>query len=138
MKSDNYRTGKNAESLATKALIKKGYEILENNFRNKFGEIDIIAKDKDTLVFVEVKAKTGEEFGQPEEMINPGKLRKVRNMALIYLKGKYDSIKIPTPSNTMRTICYKKGFIEKEEFFPEPFNEIGTVLYWQKKKAKKQ
>lgn len=87
MKSKNYATGRNAEGLATKALLNKGYEILENNFRNKFGEIDIIAKDKETLVFVEVKAKTGEEFGLPEEMIGPGKLRKVKNMAVIYLKG---------------------------------------------------
>lgn len=87
MKSKNYTTGRNAESLATKALEKKGYEILENNFRNRFGEIDIIAKDKDILVFVEVKAKTGEDFGLPEEMISRGKLQKVKNMALIYLKG---------------------------------------------------
>lgn len=87
MKSKNYTTGRLAEALATKALSEKGYSILENNFHNKYGEIDIIAKDKDTLVFVEVKAKTGEEFGLPEEMISRGKLQKVKNMAVIYLKG---------------------------------------------------
>lgn len=87
MKSKNYATGRNAEALATKALVEKGYEILENNFRNKFGEIDIIAKDKGALVFVEVKAKTGADFGLPEEMINRGKLQRVKNMAVIYLKG---------------------------------------------------
>ena len=87
MKSSTRDTGRLAEEMAGKALIAKGYTILENNFSNRYGEIDIIAKDKDILVFVEVKAKTGEEFGLPEEMINRGKLQKVKNMALIYMKG---------------------------------------------------
>ncbi len=87
MKINNRETGRLAEELASKALIEKGYKILENNFSNRYGEIDIIAKDKEILVFVEVKAKKGAEFGLPEEMINPHKLRKVKNMALIYMKG---------------------------------------------------
>lgn len=48
------------------------------------------------------------------------------------LKGKYAWIKIPTPSNTMREICLKKKFKETTEYFPEPFNEWGTILLWQK------
>lgn len=87
MRVTNRETGRLAEELATKALIEKGYDILESNFSNRFGEIDIIAKDKDILVFVEVKAKKGTEFGLPEEMISPYKLRKVKNMATIYMKG---------------------------------------------------
>lgn len=87
MRVTNRETGRLAETLASKALIEKGYHILESNFSNRFGEIDIIAKDKGTLVFVEVKAKKGEEFGLPEEMISPHKLRKVKNMAVIYMKG---------------------------------------------------
>lgn len=88
MKSDNRQTGALAESLATEALLKKGYEILERNFANRFGEIDIIAKDKDMLVFVEVKAKKGIDFGFPEEMVTPYKLKRIKNMATIYMKGK--------------------------------------------------
>lgn len=88
MKDFNRETGRLAEDLATEHLRKKGYEILERNFSNKFGEIDIIAKDKDILVFVEVKAKKGVDFGLPEEMINPGKLRKIRNMAMVYTSGR--------------------------------------------------
>ena len=87
MKAYNRETGRLAENLASKALIAKGYHIMENNFSNRFGEIDIIAKDKDIYVFVEVKCKKGLEFGLPEEMINPYKLKKIKNMALIYLKG---------------------------------------------------
>ena len=87
MKFNNRKTGHLAENLAIEALKKKGYRILESNFSNRFGEIDIIAKDKDILVFVEVKSKIGTEFGLPEEMISPYKLRKVKNMATIYMKG---------------------------------------------------
>lgn len=87
MKDFNRETGRLAENMAADALEKKGYQILERNFYNRYGEIDIIAKDKDILVFVEVKAKKGEYFGSPEEMINSSKLRKVQNMALIYLNG---------------------------------------------------
>lgn len=86
MKVFNRQTGKLGEDLATLELRKKGYEILERNFSNKFGEIDIIAKDKNILVFVEVKTKKGEEFGMPEEMISKGKLFKIRNMANLYMK----------------------------------------------------
>lgn len=88
MKKQNRETGRIGENLAVETLKKKGYEILERNFSNKFGEIDIIAHDKNVLVFVEVKTKRGIDFGLPEEMINPKKLYKIRNMAAIYLRGK--------------------------------------------------
>lgn len=87
MKIYNKATGRLAEELAIDALSKKGLQILESNYANRFGEIDIICKDGDILVFVEVKAKKGEQFGLPEEMINPHKLQRVKNMALIYMKG---------------------------------------------------
>lgn len=85
MKTQNRETGRFGEDLAAKELEKKGYKILERNFSNKFGEIDVIAQDKKVLVFVEVKTKRGESFGTPEEMINPKKLWKIRNMANIYM-----------------------------------------------------
>jgi len=88
MKTLNRSTGRAAEEVAARTLQKKGYSILERNFSNRFGEIDIIARDRDTLVFVEVKAKTGVEFGLPEEMISPGKLQRIRNMATLYMNGK--------------------------------------------------
>jgi putative endonuclease len=88
MKQFNRKTGISGESIAARMLQDKGYTILERNFSNRFGEIDIIAKDKDTLVFVEVKAKTGVEYGTPEEMVGRGKLQRIRNMATLYMKGK--------------------------------------------------
>jgi putative endonuclease len=87
MKSNNKIIGQLTENMAAAYLAQNGMEIIEQNFSNKFGEIDIIAKDKDVLVFVEVKAKTGIEFGLPEEMITKGKLSKVRRMADLYLQN---------------------------------------------------
>lgn len=69
------------EKLARKFLEKKGYKILEQNYRTRFAEIDLLALNKvegvDTLVFVEVRTKIGENFGSPEDTINKAKLRKV-------------------------------------------------------------
>lgn len=86
-KTDNKQIGKIGEAAAAEYLIKKGYEIVCRNFSTRFGEIDLICRDNDTIVFVEVKAKTGGDFGSPEEMFTRYKKEKVKRMATIYLKG---------------------------------------------------
>lgn len=87
MKTQNKQTGKRGEDLAAAHLSTKGYDILERNFSNKFGEIDIIAQDGATIVFTEVKTKVGTDFGLPEEMVGSGKLQRIRHMATLYLNG---------------------------------------------------
>ena len=62
--------GKRSEIISTDYLKKKGYKILETNYKNNVGEIDIIAKDKDYIVFIEVKARMSQAFGHPFEAIN--------------------------------------------------------------------
>jgi putative endonuclease len=62
--------GKKGEKLALKFLKKNKYKIIEKNFSSKFGEIDIIAKDKDTLAFIEVKTRKEQEFFTPLDSIN--------------------------------------------------------------------
>jgi putative endonuclease len=79
--------GKESESLAVRYLKKNGYKILEQNYRNKLGEIDIIAKEKGTLVFVEVKARRTHLFGNPKWAVTPKKQRKISMVALYYLKA---------------------------------------------------
>jgi putative endonuclease len=79
--------GKESESLAVRYLKKNGYKILEQNYRNKLGEIDIIAKEKGTLVFVEVKARKTHVFGNPKWAVTPKKQRKISMVALYYLKA---------------------------------------------------
>jgi putative endonuclease len=79
--------GKESESLAVRHLRKNGYKIMEQNYRNKIGEIDIIAKEKGTLVFVEVKARKTHIFGNPKWAVTPKKQRKISMVALYYLKA---------------------------------------------------
>ncbi len=80
--------GASGEQQAAEFLKEKGYKILETNFSNKIGEIDIIAKDKEFVVFVEVKARSSKAFGLPSEAVNFHKQQKIRKVALSYLKSK--------------------------------------------------
>lgn len=66
-------------------LETKGFEFVEANFEVDIGEIDLIMKDKDWLVFVEVKYKSDDRMGIPEEMIGPNKIAQVKRVAEIYL-----------------------------------------------------
>ena len=67
--------GNLGENLALKYLKNKGWEFIERNFRSYFGEIDLILKDKETLVFVEVKTRFSKSYGYPEEAVTPRKIR---------------------------------------------------------------
>lgn len=74
------------EDIAAKFLRKKGYRIIERNFRCKKGEIDIVASEGDSLVFVEVKTRSTTKFGEPEEAVNPDKMHHLHRTAYIYLR----------------------------------------------------
>lgn len=82
--------GKIGEDLARNYLEKEGYKILEQNYRTKYAEIDLVAEKKSgifgqkKLVFVEVRTKVGENFGSPEDTINKAKLWKVLQNAKSY------------------------------------------------------
>jgi len=78
--------GKKSERLAAEYLKLKGYRIIETNYRCPVGEIDIIAREKGTLVFVEVKARRSSRFGSPKGAVTPAKQRKISMAALDYLK----------------------------------------------------
>jgi len=79
---ENKRTsGENYEDIAVKFLQQKNFEILFRNFHIHHGEIDIIAKNNSILVFVEVKARTNNTFGTPEESITPKKQQAIRTTA---------------------------------------------------------
>lgn len=80
--------GDAGETLAADELKKAGYKIVERNFRTRFGEIDIVAKEAETLVFVEVKAKGSDYFGSAAEMITKRKLEKIKQTALCYISEK--------------------------------------------------
>lgn len=78
--------GSNYEDLAAKFLLDKGYNILKMNFRCKGAEVDIIARDKNTLVFVEVKYRANDKTGHPLEAVDIKKQIKISKAAVAYLK----------------------------------------------------
>lgn len=79
-------TGKRGEELARDFLKKRGFLILEANYRCPEGEIDIISQHKDYLVFTEVRTKTSRQFGSPEESITYTKKRRMITTAMHYLQ----------------------------------------------------
>lgn len=79
-------TGCRGEERAVFHLKKRGYRILERNYRNRLGEIDIIAFEKGTVVFIEVKSRTSDAFGFPIEAVTRRKQAKMKSIALLYLK----------------------------------------------------
>ena len=89
------------EYLACKYLQKKGYRIIERNFRKGYGELDIVAIEKESLVFVEVKTRIGNLYGTPLESITPWKLRSITKTAVFYKtmnKNLPDSLRIDAVS----------------------------------------
>lgn len=81
----NKTTGDYGETLACECLKRQGYKILERNYRIRGGEIDIVAKDKDYLVFVEVKTRYSHKYGLPSESMTPWKIRSLLKTAQFYL-----------------------------------------------------
>jgi putative endonuclease len=107
-------TGKQGEDLAVQYLREKGYRIVERNFRCPFGEMDIVARQGDVLVFVEVRSRRSEGFGDPVESVGLIKQRKLSRIALAYLqrhnlldcKARFDvvGVKIKTDGHTIEIV----------------------------------
>ena len=76
--------GRLGEKLAASLLRRNGYKLIEKNFQCRLGEIDIIALDGDTLVFIEVKARVGRKFGLPEESVRPWKLKVIEKVGAYF------------------------------------------------------
>lgn len=78
--------GSLGESIAVSYLIRHNFRILERNFKARYGEIDIIALEGNTLVFVEVKTRTSKAYGSPADAVTPRKLHEVVQTAYLYTK----------------------------------------------------
>ncbi len=78
--------GLKGEDLAAAYLEEKGYKVLQRNYRTPLGEADIVARDRGAVVFVEVKARSSDAYGQPFEAVDSRKQEKLRKVALYYLK----------------------------------------------------
>lgn len=79
------KLGNDSEALACNFLEKKGYQLVQRNFYSKWGEIDLIMRKGQDLIFVEVRSKSNEHYGRPAETVNPAKQEKIRKTAQLYL-----------------------------------------------------
>lgn len=78
--------GKAGEDAAASHLEEKGYRILRRNFRTRSGEIDLVARDGQTIVFVEVKARTGTRFGLPAEAVGRARIERLERAGQLFLR----------------------------------------------------
>lgn len=115
MTHERKKLGQEGEDLACGFLLSKNYKILERNFKSHIGEIDIIAQDKNELVFVEVKTKIGQNWGLPQEMVNKKKQKKLVRVSLGYLQEK--NISNQTWRIDVIGISMNQGKVEKLEHF---------------------
>jgi putative endonuclease len=87
--------GIRGESLAVKYLKKKGYKIIERNYRCQWGEIDLIARDGKTLIFVEIKSRSSSDFGLPQDAVDRFKQEKLIQAAKAYMAEHHVQETIP-------------------------------------------
>lgn len=112
------RFGNTGESLAEAYLRRQGYKILERNYHCKLGEIDMIARDKRCLVFIEVKARSSHRFGHPKHAVTAKKRRKISQIALYYLKitgqitakARFDVVTVDSREGCARIEVIKNAF----------------------------
>lgn len=112
------RFGRFGEDLAARHLRTEGYKVLETNYRNRFGEIDIIAKEADTIVFVEVRSRRSSRFGSAKGSVNRAKQKKISRIALGYLKdarktdarARFDVVAIDSGDNGPRIELIRNAF----------------------------
>jgi putative endonuclease len=105
---EHLRRGASGERLACRFLRRNGYKVLYRNFKGRSGgEIDIVCRDRDTLVFVEVKTRTREDFGRPIEAVDQQKQKRISRGALAWLRMldnpeilfRFDVVEVTLPEN---------------------------------------
>ena len=87
MPTSRTKLGTWGEGLAGRFLQDKGYRILDTNYRCSYGEVDIVARDGEELVFVEVRTRRSSRFGAPEESLSKAKIRRLVNTCQEYLQN---------------------------------------------------
>ena len=92
---ERHELGKTGEEIGTQYLINNGYKLIIRNFRCRQGEIDIIAKDKDEIVFIEVKTRRNTNYGYPIDAVDKRKQKHILNASKYYVyKNKLEKRKI--------------------------------------------
>ncbi len=120
--------GNRGEQIAQEYLKGKGYKILDINFRNKIGELDIVAKEGRYVVFVEVKTRQSLQCGQPHESVHPWKIHKIGQMAQSYLKFKFKTVDVFARFDVI-SIILEEEYPPKLEHIKNAF-DLSPRLYW--------
>ena len=119
MSTDNRQSlGKLGEDVACEELERRQYAILERRYRSRFGEIDIVARHGEEIVFVEVKARAGDEFGGAAAAVSPSKQRRIAQMAVDYLARhqlhdrpcRFDVVTVDVDGEKPRVEVYSRAF----------------------------
>jgi putative endonuclease len=116
----NRQLGAWGEAVAARYLERHGFVILEQNVRTRFGELDLIARDGDTLVFIEVKTRRRGEFGSPALAVTWRKRRRISHLALTYLGDRpmgirFDIIAITAPKGERPTLQHFRSAFDGVE-----------------------
>ena len=101
--------GESGERQARRLLKKAGYRILESNYRTRVGELDVVAFEDGEIVFVEVKTRSGDDFGSGAEAVNLAKQRKLTTMARVYLQDKNVGDERPCRFDVVEIECGPQG-----------------------------
>lgn len=118
--------GKSGEESAAAFLKNNGYKIIARNYKNKLGEIDIIARENDTICFIEVKTRGSDRFGLPQEAISGLKQRKISKVALSFLKdnnllnqkARFDVISVMYAHDSPKLDLIKNAFELEARYAP--------------------
>jgi len=116
--------GKRGELAAADFLKHNGYKVIFRNYKSRLGEIDIIAKDGDTVCFIEVKARSSEKFGLPQEALSPFKQRQIGKVALWFLKqnnlldkkARFDVVSLVYLGQSPKIVLFKNAFDLDQSF----------------------
>lgn len=114
---DRRKRGRWGEAKAVDFLEKKGYIIIERNFISRGGEIDIIAKDREQLVFVEVKVLLTYDCTELERIVGPKKQRRIRNTALEFLAKKGLDVEQPLRCDIVAIVSTRHNLLHFENAF---------------------
>jgi len=117
-----FELGRSSEDAAVNLLERRGYRVIARNFRKPFGEVDVVAFDKDTVCFIEVKARRSGNFGLPQEAVSPFKQKRIMRVALAFLKERR-MLERKVRFDVVALACSAEGRAYRAEIIKAAFSE---------------
>lgn len=121
-----HRIGAWGEEVASQYLEAKGYQILARNWRTQEGEVDLVAQEGETVVFVEVKTRTSKDFGWPEDSVTTTKQRRLQRSAMAYLMDQ-DLIDVPWRIDVIAIDRNRSGGVERLEHYIDAVDGVRDI-----------